>query len=74
MNKSDRHDISGILLKVALNTIILTPNPMLVVLNLVTNPVISHEQERHREAFMTSAYGNLIIPDIVQNSTNDVLP
>ena len=33
-NKTDRHDITEILLKVALNTITLTPNPILYLWNL----------------------------------------
>jgi hypothetical protein len=36
INKTDRQDITEILLKVALNTIILTPNPMYFLEPLVT--------------------------------------
>jgi hypothetical protein len=39
-HKTDHHDITEILLKVALNTITLTPNPMLSILTYVYNSVI----------------------------------
>ena len=39
-HKTDHHDITEILLKVALNTITLTPNPMLSTLTYVYNSVI----------------------------------
>ena len=35
-NKTDRHDIAEILLKVALNTITLTPNPMTYILRILS--------------------------------------
>jgi hypothetical protein len=41
VNKTDRHDITEILLKVALNTIILTPNPICHARNTCTLIILS---------------------------------
>jgi hypothetical protein len=61
INKTDRHDITEILLKVALNTITLTPNQMNLVNSLKTHRLATIIHKTTQLLYMYNKYNSINI-------------